>query len=86
MQDIREKELRDSGSNANNKICFEVRAIALRSRLHIEGISLRPHRISHKGNLHREICNYKLGGYNFSLQHNHLYVGPKAFHSSFDDD
>jgi len=26
MQDIRETELRDSGSNANTKICFEVRA------------------------------------------------------------
>ena len=29
MQDIREIGLRDSGSNANNKICFEVRATAL---------------------------------------------------------
>jgi len=27
MQDIRKIEFRDSGSNANNKICFEVRAI-----------------------------------------------------------
>ena len=32
MQDIREIELRDSGSNANNKICFEVRVTALRPR------------------------------------------------------
>jgi len=30
MQDIREIELRDSESNANTKICFEVRATALR--------------------------------------------------------
>ena len=27
MQDIREIELRDSGSNTNNKICFEIRAL-----------------------------------------------------------
>ena len=37
MQDIREMEFRDSGSNANTKICFEVRATALRPRLHTEG-------------------------------------------------
>ena len=60
MQDIREIELRDSGSNASTKICFEVRATALRPRLHTEGFSLRPHRTSQKGNLHQEICNYKV--------------------------
>jgi len=49
MQDIKEKELRDSGSNANTKICFEVRATALHPRLHREGFSLRPHRTFHKG-------------------------------------
>ena len=27
MQDIREIELRDSGSNANTKICFEVESL-----------------------------------------------------------
>ena len=27
MQDIKERELRDSGSNANTKICFKVRAL-----------------------------------------------------------
>ena len=32
--------VRDSGSNANTKICFEVRATALRSRLHTERFSL----------------------------------------------
>jgi len=54
MQDIkREREFRDSGSIANTKICFEVRATALRPRLHTEGFSLmRPHRTSHTGNLH----------------------------------
>jgi len=34
MQDIREIEFKDSGSNANTKICFEVPVIALRPRLH----------------------------------------------------
>ena len=49
----REREFSDSGSNANTKMCFEVRAIALRPRLHTEGFSLyRPHRTSHTGNLH----------------------------------
>ena len=43
MLDIKESELRDSGSNANTKICFEVRAIALRPRLHTKGFSLRLH-------------------------------------------
>ena len=78
MQDIREIEFRDSGSNTNTKICFEVRAIALHPCLHTEGFPLRPHKISYKGNLHRGICNYKLGVYNSSLQHNHLYSRDKA--------
>ena len=53
IQDIREIDLRDSGSNANNKICFEVRTTTLRPRLHTEGFPLyRPHRTFHTGNLH----------------------------------
>ena len=48
MQDIREIELRDSGSNENNKIYFEVRAIALRPHLHTEGFPQCPHRTFHK--------------------------------------
>ena len=43
MQDIREIELRNSGSNTNNKIYFEVRVTALRPRLHTEGFSLYVH-------------------------------------------
>ena len=43
MLDIREIELRDIGSNANTKICFEVRATAICPRLHTEGFSLCPH-------------------------------------------
>ena len=78
MQDIREIELRYGRSNANNKICFEVRATALRPLLHTEGFPLHPHRTSHKVNLHREICNYKLGVHNSSLQHNYLYTRSKA--------
>ena len=49
MQDIREIELRDSGSNTNIKICFEVRVTALHPRLQTEGFPLRPHMIFHKG-------------------------------------
>ena len=49
MQDIREIELRDSGSNTDTEICFQVRATALRPHLHTEGFSLCPHRIFHKG-------------------------------------
>ena len=43
MQDIREIELRDRGSNANNKICFEVQTTALCPRLHTERFSLYVH-------------------------------------------
>ena len=60
IHDISEIELRDSGSNANTKICFVVRATALRPRFHTKGFPLRPHRTSHTGNRHRGICNYKL--------------------------
>ena len=49
MQDIREIELRNSGSNANTKICFDVRATALRLRLHTEEFPLHLYRTSHKG-------------------------------------
>ena len=44
MQDIIETNLRDSGLNANNKICFKVKATALRLHLHTEGFPLCPHR------------------------------------------
>ena len=78
MQDIREIEFRDSESNTNTKIYFEIRATALRPRLHTEGFPLRPHMTSHKGNLYRGICNYKRGVYNSTLQHNHLYSRGKV--------
>ena len=55
MQDIREIELRDSGSNANTKIWFEIQATALRSHLHTEGFSLCPHRTFHKGTSTEEL-------------------------------
>ena len=54
MQDRREIELRDSGSKAN-KICFEVRATALRPRLHTEEFSLCPHKTFHKGTFIKEL-------------------------------
>jgi len=48
MQGTKEREFRDSGSNANIKICFEFWAPSSTSRLHTEGFSLyRPHRTSH---------------------------------------
>ena len=40
MEDIKSRELRDRKSNANTRICFEVRATALRPRLHTEGFQL----------------------------------------------
>jgi len=43
MQDIKDREFRDSGSIANTKICFEVPATALRPRLHTAGFSLYVH-------------------------------------------
>ena len=54
MQDIkRERELRDS--NANIRIYFEVRATALRPRLHTEGFLLCPYRTFHKGTSTEEL-------------------------------
>ena len=60
MQDIREIEFRDSGSNANIKICFEVRATALRPRLHTERFHnpLRLHRTFHQGTSIEELQLY----------------------------
>ena len=43
MYNIRGIEFRDSGSITNTKICFIVRATALRPRLHIEGFPLYVH-------------------------------------------
>jgi len=43
MQEIKERELRDSGSFANTEICFEARATAIRLRLHTEEFSLYVH-------------------------------------------
>ena len=58
MQDIREIELRDSGSNANNKVCFEIRATTLHPRLHAEGFPVCPHRTFHKGSSTEELQLY----------------------------
>ena len=44
----RERELRDRRSNANTRICFEVRAIALRPRLHTEVFPLFPQDLPHR--------------------------------------
>ena len=58
MQDIREIEFRDSGSNTNTKIYFDVRAIALRPRLHIEGFLLCPYKEPPPRNLHVQSQEY----------------------------
>ena len=55
---VKERELRESGSITNTRICFEVRATALSPPSHKR--SLRLHRTSHKWNLHRGNCNYKV--------------------------
>ena len=47
--------MRDSGSNANTKIYFEVRATNLRLRLHTKGFPLCPHKIFHKGTSTEEL-------------------------------
>ena len=72
MKDMREIEFRDSESNANNKICFEVRATALRSCLHTEGfyVHIGP---STKGPPPKN-CNSTPGVHNSSLKYNHLYT------------
>jgi len=72
MQDIREIELRDSESNANNMICFDVRATTLRPLLHIEGFSL----YVHTGPFTKGPRNYNttLGVQYSSLKYNHLYI------------
>jgi len=84
MHDIREIEFRDSRSNANLKICFEVRATALHPRLHTEGFSLCPHRISSQGTSTEEFTITKLGVHNSSFQHNHLYTRGKAISQNND--
>ena len=46
---IKKERKKENRSNANTVICFEVRATALRSRLHTEEFSLCTHRTFHKG-------------------------------------
>jgi len=60
LQDIREIELRDSGSKANTKICFEVQITALHPHLDIEGFHnpLRPYRTFHQGTSTEELQLY----------------------------
>ena len=56
MQDIKSRELREKNSNANTKIYFEVRTIALRPCLHTEGFQLSTKDLLKK-NLHRGITS-----------------------------
>ena len=73
MQDIREIELRDSGSNANNKIFFEVRASLYVPALHTEGFSIYIYTGSSTKGPSPRNYNFKLGVY-YSLNHNHLHT------------
>ena len=78
MQDIKEREFRDSGSIANTEICFEVRATALRPCLHTKGFPLYVHTgLSTKGPPLRNY-NTTLGVYYSSLKYNHLYTRGKT--------
>ena len=78
MQDIREIEFRDSGSNANTKICFEVRATALCPRLHTEGFHYAHTGPPTKRISIEEFIITNLGVHNSSLYHNHLYSRGKV--------
>jgi len=58
IQDIN-RELREKDPNTNTKIYFEVRATALRSRLHIEGFQLSTKNLPQK-DLHRGIITIQI--------------------------
>jgi len=79
MQDIKERELRDSRSNTNTKIYFEVRATALRLCLHTEGFSLFVHtELLTQGISTEDLGNTTLE-YTISLSNkNNLYARGKA--------
>ena len=82
MQDIREIELRDRGSNTNNKICFEVRVTALPAFTQKDFHYVHT-RSSTKGPPLRNY-NSTLGVRYSSLKHNHLYtrgIGTKLKHN-----
>ena len=78
MQDIKEREFRDSGSITNTEICFEIRATALRPRLHTEVFSLVHTGPPIQGTSTEEFTSTNLKVHNSSLQHNHLYTRGKA--------
>ena len=55
MRDIKSRELRERNSNANTKICFEVRVTTLRPCLHHREGSYYPQYDLPQRDLHREI-------------------------------
>ena len=80
---IREREFRDSGTNANTKIYFEVRATALHPRLHTEGFSLyRSHRTPTQGTSIEDLGNTTLEYTTPLSTNNNLYNRGKAQHKS----
>ena len=75
MQDNKEREFRDSGSNANTKIRFDVRAM-----LYVPAFTQKDFQTGPpiKGTSTEEFAITKLGVHNSSLQHNHLYTRGRA--------
>ena len=74
MQDIREIEFRNSGSNANNRIYFEFRTTALRPHLHTEGFPLHVYTGSSTNGPSTRNYNSTLGVPFSTLKHDHLYT------------
>ena len=78
-QDMKERELRDGGSIANNTIYFKVRATVLRPRLHTEGFSLmHPHRTLTQGTSTEDLGNTNLEYTTPLSNNNNLYTKGKA--------
>ena len=73
MQNIREKELRDSRSNANNKICLEIRATALLPAFIQKDFYYVYIGPSTKGPSLRNYCS-TLGVHYSSPKYNHVYT------------
>ena len=83
MLDIKQRELRDSGSIANTNICFEVRATALRPRLHTEGFSLIVHiGLPTQGTSTENLGNTTLEYTTPLSNYNNLYTRGKALSQS----
>ena len=71
----RERELEIMDQSQTQVICFEVRATALRPRLHTEGFPLTcPHRTPTQGTSTEDLGKLQYGVHNSSLNQNNLYT------------